>query len=113
MKRIKSRRGLFLVQTVVMVMLFAVIAGLVMELALGRATVVGKVSSQQLNRFTAKAAESKVLRCLEGTSVGASTCAPGSASACFPTEVNGQKVTVTISGTAPACAINISVQDPA
>lgn len=110
----RGRRGVYLLQTVVFVIILAMAVSVLMHLSLGRFVVSGRMEEGQRARSVARAVESRVQACLSGSSYGSPSCALTAAQqTCIPTPttIDGRAVTVTGSGTSPNCNISIDVGD--
>jgi hypothetical protein len=115
MRRTKRRRdgerGSMLAQTMVFVVLLALIASQVLHLAYGRRVLVQRVNSSEAGRQRLLGVESHVHACLEGTAFGRTTCVFPVGPGCPLDSIDGKAVTILTSGTAPDCAIKITIAD--
>lgn len=117
----RGERGSFLVQALVLVVLLALISSATVQFTLGRATVVGRVSSTEDLRSLGQSAESLLLACLEGTGLdqGPAGCSQvaleAALSACkFPKTLgpDARPVSVRVARSSPSCQLQVQVLDP-
>ena len=115
MKRIRSERGIFLLQVVILVLLLGYMTSMLFRMTLGRHVAVHKVNTTTTTRFLMQAVESQVQACLEGSSFGRTTCSLPSG--CLPSTVQDPKtgkiraVSVRSSGSAPNCRLDMEISD--
>ena len=100
-----------LAQTMVFVVLIALIASQVIQLAYGRRILVQRANSSEAGRQRLLGVESHVHACLEGTSFGRTTCTFPVSAGCPLSEIDGKAVMIRTSGTAPDCSIKISIEN--
>lgn len=119
--RRSDRRGAFLAQTTVLVVLLVFVATLILKLVLGRATIVHKSVDSEKKKLAAQAVQSKINSCLaEGTvPFGKAVCSSAIPMAvgqlttyqqCFQS-LPGMSYDVRVGGTPPACTFEIDIKD--
>lgn len=102
-----NRRGSFMMQALLIVAVIALVSSLLLKLAYGRRVTAHRANESQAGRQRLLGVESYLNACLEGTGFGQSHCSLPAG--CPPAELDGRQVRATASGTAPNCALNISV----
>lgn len=108
----RRRRGFFLVQAVVQVVILAIVGAGMLWLGLGRHILLSRANESETGQQLASGAQSLVLACLDATDFGSSDCGlPAAAVACFPASVAGRGVTVAAAGTAPDCRVTIRINE--
>jgi hypothetical protein len=113
MPRIDRRRaGAILLQAIVMIMLLALIASAMIRCLFARALVVHRAQELDSGRQLARAAESQIYACLDGTSFGAdrASCDVSAHRACLPSELDGHAVSVSASWSGGDCALSVSIE---
>lgn len=102
-----NRRGSFMMQALLFVAVISLVSSLLLKLAYGRRVTAHRANESQAGRQRLLGVESYMNACLEGTAFGRDHCSlpPG----CPPAELDGRRVRVTARGTAPNCALDISV----
>ena len=106
------RRGLFLLQTMVLVMILAIVATGMLSLSFGRHVLLSRANESESDHQLAAGAQSLVQACLDGTNFGKTNChVPHAATGCFPSSIAGKSVRVLSSGYPPYCQLSVTVND--
>lgn len=108
-----GRRGVILLQALVLVMLVALVAVAVVECVFGRFMVVHRVNDAAAKRELARGLQSRVDACLAESSFGdsAALCDLGPYRSCIPRVIEGHPASVTASWSGGRCALSLSVED--
>ena len=96
-----KRRGSFLAQTMVLVVLMALVGTIFLRLTFGRHVAVTRANDSNVKRQLGLAVESRIYSCLETTTYnqpGGDCVIPA---ACNPAAIDGKSVTVRSLGSAP------------
>ena len=108
----RRRRGLFLLQTMVLVMILALVATGMLWLSFGRHVILTRANVLESDQHLALGVQSQVQACLDGTAYGSADCSvPAAAKACFPATIAGRSVQVLSAGTPPNCQLKVTVND--
>ncbi|MCX5795198.1 MAG: hypothetical protein NTY77_06885 [Elusimicrobia bacterium] len=113
MTRTESRRrGIFLLQTMVLVMIMGIVASGMLWLSFGRHVLLSRANESESSQHLASGVQSLVQACLEGTTYGITDCrVPHAAAACFPSSIAGKSVQVSSLGAPPNCQLSVTVND--
>jgi hypothetical protein len=108
----RPRRGVFLVQAMVLVMILAITATGMLWLSFGRRVLISRADESESSQQLASGAQSLAQACLDGTTYGRTDCSvPPAAAACFPSAISGRSVSITASGAPPRCRLQVIVSD--
>jgi hypothetical protein len=113
-RRRGSRRGIFLVQTMVLVLILAIVATGMLWVSFGRHILISRANAAESDQQLAAGVQSQVQACLDGTTYGSVNCAiPAAAAACFPASIGGKTVKVSSpsSKSPPNCQLSVTVVD--
>jgi hypothetical protein len=108
----RRRRGIFLLQTLVLVLILAIVSTGMLWVSFGRHILISRANEAESDQQLAAGAQSQVLACLDQTTFGSVDCrVPRAAAACFPASIAGKKVQVSSSGAPPNCQLSVTIND--
>jgi hypothetical protein len=107
-----NNRGAILLHIVVTTMMIFIFISLTIRLYLSRKVLEAKTEQMTRERHLAQGASDFILSCLFDSSYpNPASCAPSpSHSACLPTSFKGLPLETTLSGSAPACILRVTIK---
>jgi len=103
---------MFLVQTMVLLLLIAIISSMMIRLSFSRRLGAVQRQRSRVGNQASLGAQGVLQACVGNSDFGRTTCALTSGqSACLPSSIGGRPVVVQTSGTPPDCVVTIKVGD--
>jgi hypothetical protein len=111
-----GRRGVFLVQAMVLVMILAIVAAGMLWLSFGRHVLISRANAAESDQQLAAGVQSQVQACLDGTTYGSTDCSQGTLnnllSNCgLPATIGGKTWSASTNNQPGSCTFNITIND--
>jgi hypothetical protein len=111
-----GRRGVFLVQAMVLVMILAIVAAGMLWLNFGRHVLISRANAAESDQQLAAAVQGQVMACLDGSTYGSADCSQGTLDgllkACsIPATIGGKTWSISTNNQPGSCQFNITIND--